>query len=100
MAVPPEKFIHEYWDSEFECYTSDDVTQWVREMKANLAELIEKNASLDKELTDIRTRRGWDELSVAVDERTGRMIVVRTFYQWEAKTLRLEVSPEMLGGRH
>jgi hypothetical protein len=100
MANYPDRYVHEYWDPDVESVVVDDVTASVKDAFSEVERLTKDNESLDKQLTDIRTRRGWDELSIATDERTGRVIAVRTFYQWEAKTLRLEVSPEMLGGRY
>lgn len=77
-----------------------DVTADVRRMYRENGELKRKNESLSKEIHDIKTRRYWEEVNVYTDDRTGRLVVVKTVYQYEPKTMRLEVTPEMLDSRY
>lgn len=71
-----------------------DVTMALRKHLAMEATYKERAESLAKELQDIRNRRGWEEVTCVTDDRTGRVVVVRTFYRWQAEAMRVEATPE------
>jgi hypothetical protein len=89
-----DRITRERWDRDLEVFVEEDVTkEWQALEKAR-----DERDQLQKDISELRTRRGWDEISTVYDEKTGRQVIVRTYYQWEAKTMRLEVSPEMMYG--
>lgn len=81
-----------------------DVTEEVNSLiesygrKAAEARKVAEAAKAD--LLEIKNRHHWHELEVAVDDRTGLAYVVRTTYQWEAKTIRLDFNPETFPPRN
>lgn len=86
----------ESWDPDLEVFKSDNVTKEVQSLARVNKMLTDQNEKLKKELTDIRTRRSWDEVQSHQDQNTGRMIVLRTTYQWQIQAVRLEVDPALL----
>ena len=73
-----------------------DVTEEVRRLINREKTQAATIKALQEELRDIKTRRSWEDLSMVTDERTGMTAVVRTYYRWQAETMRLDVSPEMM----
>lgn len=74
-----------------------DLTDEWRRMTVKLENLEESNASLAKELGEIKSRRWWEEIEMVRDERSGQIAIVKTHYRMQMESMRLEVSPEMYG---
>lgn len=93
MNVEQGKFLWEgtVWiDEDTEVWTQEDVTKVVRKAMRERDDLANRVESLSKEIHDIKTRRYWEEVNVYTDDRTGRMVVVKTIFQYEPKTMRIE----------
>ena len=90
-----EMFWDEYFDGD-EIPSSADVSVQVQKLIANEERQRQRILELQKELKEIKMRRGWDEISMTTDEKTGMTAIIRTYYSWRAETMRLDVTPDMI----
>ena len=72
------------------------VNDSISSLAASALDKQKKIDSLGKDLQDIKSRRGWEEITLATDDRTGRMAVVRTYYRWQAESMRLDFDQSMM----
>ena len=81
-----------YGDVAFE--KVDDVSALTRELVNAYNIAVKDLEEVRKALSDLKTRKWWDEVEVFTDRASMNQVVVRTHYQLEMKTMRMEVSPE------
>ena len=84
------------WDEDFEedFQRKESVTAEVRELVFAYEIEVKRANTLSKELSDLKTRKWWDEVEVFTDRATHNQVVVRTHYQLEMKTMRMEMGAE------
>jgi hypothetical protein len=70
------------------------VQRLIRERDGLKVELGKAHAAL----SDLKARRSWDEITMHTDPHTRRSVVLRTFYEMRARTMRLEYDPSYHGG--
>ena len=74
-----------------------DATAEVEKLIRDKAAADVKVAALQKEITDIKSRRYWEEIKMVTDERTGMSAVTLVTYKWQAEHMRLDFSRDMMG---
>ncbi len=69
----------------------------VDQIRDEVVKLVKDKESLAKELSEIKNRRQWEELTMVTDERTGLAAVVHTWYRWEPVHMRVDLQPRAMG---
>ena len=85
------------FDDDTEYQVIEDVTEEIRRLYRDHEALKVQHDKLVKEIKQIKTQRYWEEVDVYVDDRTGMAACVKTIFQYEPKTMRIEWDPR-LGG--
>jgi len=75
---------------------TQDVTSRVQAVGRKATDLSLKVAALQKDLSDLKNRRYWEDIELFTDKNTGMVTTIRTTYRWQAETMRLDFTPEMM----
>ncbi len=83
-------------DDDYETQRQEDVTSKVQALGRKAVKLTSKVTALQKDLSDIKNRRYWEDVELFYDKNTGMVAAIRTTYRWQAETMRLDFTPDMI----